>query len=425
MRTWANSLREWPAESRFSRRSSIHFTGRPSRYDASTDRALLAVHEHLLPEPAADVARGDPDVAVGDLEEPAEEVAGLVDRLRRAHDLELVATLVVRHDDPARLHGHRDVAVLLDVALHDVRRVREHLVEVGGERHERHGGHRVRFEAPARVHDVLGVGGRDHVVDHRLLRLVVDLDHLAGVFGQIAALGDHDGDRVTHVADVGDRERWRHDQLLAQHGVVAGTGDPVEVLPGVDGDDARHRLRRAGVDAGDGGPGEVAAEERGMERSRHLHVVDVEAVAGEEALVFLARDRLAEIARGNGRDGGLGHGRNLRDSHGCCSQTRSTMVPVPRPPPQHIVTSARCFPERSSSWMALVSRTVPVPPSGCPSAIAPPLGLTRVMSATDGTLPAEHNRRERLVDLDQVDVVDRELVALEQVLGGGDRAGRA
>ena len=34
--TCANSLRECPADSRFSRRSSIHFTGRPRRYDAST-----------------------------------------------------------------------------------------------------------------------------------------------------------------------------------------------------------------------------------------------------------------------------------------------------------------------------------------------------------------------------------------------------
>ena len=49
------------------------------------------------------------------------------------------------------------------------------------------GSHRVRLEAPARVHDVLGVGGRVRVVDDRLLRVVVDLDHLARVLGEVPA----------------------------------------------------------------------------------------------------------------------------------------------------------------------------------------------------------------------------------------------
>src|SRR6185369_7836567 len=49
------------------------------------------------------------------------------------------------------------------------------------------------------------------------------------------------------------------------------------------------------------------------------------------------------------------------------------MVPVPRPPPQHIVTSACRAPTRSISLRALVISTPPVAPSGCPRAIAPPL----------------------------------------------------
>ena len=85
------------------------------------DRALLAVHEHLLAEAAADVARGDVHVALGDLHVAGEEVLGLVHRLRRARDVELLATLAVRRHDAAGLHRHRHVAVLLDVALDDVR----------------------------------------------------------------------------------------------------------------------------------------------------------------------------------------------------------------------------------------------------------------------------------------------------------------
>src|SRR2546428_3265912 len=61
---------------------------------------------------------------------------------------------------------------------------------------------------------------------------------------------------------------------------------------------------------------------------------------------------------------------------------RSSKVPVPSPPPQHIVTRAWRPLVRFSSWTALVMSTAPVAPSGWPSAIAPPLGLTRVMSAS-------------------------------------------
>ena len=212
-----------------------------------------------------------------------------------------------RRHDAACLHRHRHVAVLLDVALDDVRGGGEHLVEIGGERHERHLHHGVGLEAPARVHDVVGVGARLRVVDDGLLRVVVDLDHLARVLGEVAGLGDDDGDRVAHVAHVGDRERRRHRELLAHHRVVAGPGDPVEVLPREHRDHARHLAGGADVDAGDRGAGEVAAEERGVQRAGDLHVVDVEAVTGEEALVLLARDGLADEARGEGRSGRGGH----------------------------------------------------------------------------------------------------------------------
>ena len=61
-------------------------------------------------------------------------------------------------------------------------------------------------------------------------------------------------------------------------------------------------------------------------------------------------------------------------------QTRWISVPVPRPPPQHIVTKPISLSERSSSCRSVVIRRAPVEPSGCPSAIAPPLTLTRSMS---------------------------------------------
>ena len=59
----------------------------------------------------------------------------------------------------------------------------------------------------------------------------VDLDQLAGVLGDVAALGDDQGDRVADVAHVADGERRRHQQLLAEHGVPGLAEAAVEVLP--------------------------------------------------------------------------------------------------------------------------------------------------------------------------------------------------
>src|SRR5690349_21908226 len=56
-----------------------------------------------------------------------------------------------------------------------------------------------------------------------------------------------------------------------------------------------------------------------------------------------------------------------------CVQTRSISVPVPRPPPQHIVTKPTDLSERSSSCSRVVIRRAPVEPSGWPIAMAPPI----------------------------------------------------
>src|SRR5262249_60331770 len=71
--------------------------------------------------------------------------------------------------------------------------------------------------------------------------------------------------------------------------------------------------------------------------------------------------------------------RELKAERGHCS-ILSRIVPVPRPPRQHIVTSASVPSPRSSSWRAVVTRRAPVAPTGCPMAMAPPLGFTRSMS---------------------------------------------
>ena len=51
------------------------------------------------------------------------------------------------------------------------------------------------------------------------------------------------------------------------------------------------------------------------------------------------------------------------------------IVPDACAPPAHIETSAVVASRRSSSCSAVVSNRVPVDPTGCPSAMAPPLTL--------------------------------------------------
>ena len=60
-----------------------------------------------------------------------------------------------------------------------------------------------------------GRGRRDRVHE-RLEQLVVDLDELERVLGQVARLGDGDRDRLAGVADLVDRDRVLDDLLGAE-----------------------------------------------------------------------------------------------------------------------------------------------------------------------------------------------------------------
>ena len=80
-------------------------------------------------------------------------------------------------------------------------------------------------------------------------------------------------------------------------------------------------------------------------------------------------------------------------------------------------------PVRSSACSSVVSSLAPVAPRGWPRAIAPPLGLTRGEVRAGLPLPGEDDRGERLVDLDQVDLVEREPGPAQRVRGRRDRRG--
>ena len=81
---------------------------------------------------------------------------------------------------------------------------------------------------------------------------------------------------------------------------------------------------------------------------------------------------------------------------------------MPCPTPMHMVARARRAPRSCSSSAAVSASRAPLAPSGWPSAIAPPFGLTCSASSGRPELP-QHGQRlrgERLVQLDHVDVAD-------------------
>ncbi len=82
------------------------------------------------------------------------------------------------------------------------------------------------------------------------------------------------------------------------------------------------------------------------------------------------------------------------------------IVTLAWPPPSHMVCRPKRPPVRSSSCSSEVMSRAPVQPIGCPRAIAPPLGFTRLGSALEFCDPGQHDGRKRFVDFDGVDVVD-------------------
>ena len=130
-------------------------------------------------------------------------------------------------------------------------------------------------------------------------RLVAHPDPRRGVLGEVAVAGDDHDDGLADVVDLVLGQAVA-DARVGERGVRdedgQRLGDPAgEVLPGVDRLDALDLPRVVDVDVDDPGVGVRAADERGLERAA-AEVVEVAAVAGEQAGVLAALDLLAELA---------------------------------------------------------------------------------------------------------------------------------
>ena len=132
-------------------------------------------------------------------------------------------------------------------------------------------------------------------VHDRRQRIVLDLDELDGVGGDVALGGDDRRDLLRLVDDAIHRQ---HHLLVAHQGRHPGEAGGVEVLAGDDGEDAGQRERLAGVDLRDLRVGVGAAHDVHVDHARQLDIVYVAALAAQEARVFLALDAVAHAAEG-------------------------------------------------------------------------------------------------------------------------------
>ena len=207
---------------------------------------------------------------------PGHRAAPLHRRAGGALDVEVEGQRVGRRGD-----GRAGVAVLL---LHPGADVVGHVVVHGRRRR---------------------AGGRD--ADDRLEELVVDADPRHGVLGDVAVDGDDEGDRLADVVDL----------VLGQRVLRAAVGQgrvrdeqrqrlghrTGEVVPRPHGDDALEVEHVGDVDVDDARVGVRRAQDGGVQQARVVgeQVVDVAALAAQEALVLDARHLGAEHLRGHAR----------------------------------------------------------------------------------------------------------------------------
>ncbi len=139
-------------------------------------------------------------------------------------------------------------------------------------------------------------------IDHDRQRLIVDVHQPDRVGGDVALRSDDGGDFLSLVDDAVDGQ----DHLLVRHqGRHPGQASGVQVTAGDDGQHAWQRQGRLGVDIGDPGVGVRAADDIEVQHAGQFHVVDVGALAADEARVLLALDAVTHALDGSFGSHGL------------------------------------------------------------------------------------------------------------------------
>ena len=211
-----------------------------------------------------------------------------------------------------------------------------------------------------------GVGRRRDRVEHGVERVVVDLDELGRVLGEVAVAGDDDGDRLADVAHGVDRGG-----VLRHAGLDPGREGPRErgdVRPGEHADDAGRRERRRGVDL-DPRVGELRAHDRGVERAGDGgEIVEEPALAAQQRVVLDPQHAAADPGRRpRSRDqaapSGVRHAANVPPLSADAAPRRAPPASSPGPPSSS-ARNASSTARGSRPWRsaAIVSGSRTAPP---------------------------------------------------------------
>jgi len=262
----------------------------------------VRIEEDLGTEAAADLGRDHPQLMLGDPQhEGGQQDLHDMWALAGHPDSGVLCAGIVAGQGTAGLHGGGDQPLVADPLAYG------HLGGVEGR-----GGCRLVAAVPVHaVHaDVagcvlvqLGCAGCHGLlgVDNRGEELVLHVDQLQGILGGVGIGGDHHRDPVADVADGADGQGMVGGDVVlhAPRGHRAGERvDLAHVLAGVDSEDARQGGGTGGVDGEDAGVGVRAAQDRGVGHIGEGDIVQVAAGAGDQAVVFLAFDALADERRG-------------------------------------------------------------------------------------------------------------------------------
>ena len=261
------------------------------------DDRFLDEQLHLEAEAAADGRADDPHARVRHPELRRQHAAHEERHLRRRPDRERVVARVPVGDHAAPLERRRVRPAEVEALAEDVRGPGERSVHVAGLELD------VREVVVAEVlvqHRRVRCQCRLRIEHHRQ-RLVLDVDQLGRVLGEVAGGRDHGRDRLADVAHAVDRQHAPDAGLrLRPRGDRRRERRQVEqILAGDDERDALHGTRPRGVDRDDAGVRVRAAQEGDVEGSRRLDVVEVGRAAGEEARVLDAHDAGADVAAGH------------------------------------------------------------------------------------------------------------------------------
>ena len=334
--------------------------------DRARDRAHVAgIDRHLVAEAAADVRAADPDHVLREPGDVRVDGAVGVRRLVAVVDVELAGLRVEVGDHPARLERRRMAAGIDDVALDDRVRLGERPVGRG-----------LVARLPGRAREVVALP-RLVVADQRRVgiqrlarihdrrqRLVLDVDQLERVVRGVLVGRDHERDLLALEADL----------VAGEHGLRVvgdrrhpGEAERLEILRGDDGGDVRVCERPRRVDRDDARVRERASQQRSVHHARELDVVEVGALAADEARVLLALQTAeADRALGSGAREVLdvdGHAQTPCLAAASCSAAQRTaltmfLYPVQRQMAPEIATRISCsvgFGFSSRSARAVIS----------------------------------------------------------------------